>query len=990
MARRNRDATINWRAPVTTIGIATPADGGPVRDVMKMVWTKKGISPVFDGEQIKWEGENERLTLWFERFVRRAISARSQPEVIRFEIDGMVVDHVTDFLVERPKGSVRLGVKGVTAFAHATWLSDKLDAITRAYAQKGLLFESVTGMDLYRQPLADAVDAIWRARRVRVEAEARDQVLSALACGPLPIADVIAILGPGDPRRALALHAEGAITIDLVAGPIGDYSSVRLGSIDLGSYTGPHAMINSSQPKTNDPTLPGLYEEWPGDPGTKPDDSPPFPMRVGERFRFAGGVFVYKRRTTTGVFYFEPEDGATPLSRSAWRLRIEFAERILVRLERGKRAHPSRAHEAAAAGMISNGHLRTPKPQAWDNRIFIPLIRQEYRRRRAEGLPRLPKSGPREEGGRSEPYRPPRNLAELIANLAEDKGLPVGEQPSWKTVAKTLKEFDHLEVIPADQLVDGRTIAYHPRRTKGVVERTALDVIESEFATRTFESVSGTVDRVNQRLAAENKLQSPEDQLPKIGREAVENLISTLPGMDLCEAKFDRKRARQEYQIVGKLPKPKEPMTIVEFDWHMIDLETRYPAQAKFLGELAGIAMPRLWLIAGIDFTTAWPVGYTWSVGGPSEADIMRAFAHICRYKPSYSHLGAQEWLAGGFMKLLKLDHGKANLAHDVLRAAGKFGIEIVLDEKGRGDKRPNIERFFGFVETDFFSKLPGAVGRSVLVRPERRASPGEMLAVDELDRRFIRWVCNRYANHTARTRTHSPRTAWLNYQKANPGWSPDTASSEEELDRELRVSITKSATREGLVWLDLPYNGIAVQKIRSDHHSHSKGNPKAEMRIHPDHVTDVIIHDPHPTTGGWRKPPEIECLYRDYAPGKSMDVHEIIHNAATKAKKERQKIDEQLLLDTYEAVTRRGVEKVMKRRAPARTIGHVARLGQLMTSGGATPFPLQDQPEPPPTPNSAARAPGRERHHSRSGCRSRAADGRRARDDSVFNSEPF
>jgi len=94
--------------------------------------------------------------------------------------------NVTDFLVERPNGSVRLGVKGVTAFAHASWLSDKLDAITRAYAQKGLLFESVTDMDLYRQPLAESVDAIWRARRVRVEAEARDQVLSALACGPLP------------------------------------------------------------------------------------------------------------------------------------------------------------------------------------------------------------------------------------------------------------------------------------------------------------------------------------------------------------------------------------------------------------------------------------------------------------------------------------------------------------------------------------------------------------------------------------------------------------------------------------------------------------------------------------------------------------------------------------------------------------------------------------------------------------------------------------
>ncbi|SIO67036.1 hypothetical protein SAMN05443247_11648 [Bradyrhizobium erythrophlei] len=117
-------------------------------------------------------------------------------------------------------------------------------------------------------------------------------------------------------------------------------------------------------------------------------------------------------------------------------------------------------------------------------------------------------------------------------------------------------------------------------------------------------------------------------------------------------------------------------------------------------------------------------------------------------------------------------------------------------------------------------------------------------------------------------------------------------------------------------------------------------------MRMHPDDITDVIVHDPHPQTGGWRTYPEIECLYRGYAPGKSMDVHQIIHNAAKKAKKKRGKVTEQILIDTYEAVTRRAVEKVMKRRATAKTVGSVARLGQLMTSGGATPFPGQQEPE--------------------------------------------
>jgi hypothetical protein len=239
MTKRDRDAIINWNAPVRTIGVATCSNGGPILDVMKMSWTRKGISPVFPGAQIGWQGENERLTLWFERFVRRAYHAVSQPEMIRFEIDGQVVDHITDFLVERPGGPVRLGVKGITAFAYAPWLSDKLRAIARAYALEGLPFETVTSADLYRPPVARSVDTIWRAKRVCVEPEARNDVLSALTAGPMPLADIVSILGPGDPRRALALHAEGAVTIDLVSGPIDHDSSVCLGSIDLGSYTGP-------------------------------------------------------------------------------------------------------------------------------------------------------------------------------------------------------------------------------------------------------------------------------------------------------------------------------------------------------------------------------------------------------------------------------------------------------------------------------------------------------------------------------------------------------------------------------------------------------------------------------------------------------------------------------------------------------------------------------------------------------------------------------
>ncbi|MBH5397260.1 hypothetical protein HZZ13_05560 [Bradyrhizobium sp. CNPSo 4010] len=234
-----RDALINWNAPVRTIGIEHNADGTPIRDPFKSVWTHKGMSPVFAGrDAIAWEGENERQALWFERFVRRAFLIAPQPEIIWFEVDGYVVGHIPDFLVQRPTGTARVGVKGLTAFAFAPWTSDKLRAITRAYAQKGLLYEPVTAMDLRRPPLAHAVDEIWRARRVRFEFDDRDHVMKALKSGPITLGDVHSVLGAGDPRRALALHAQGVITIDITSSALGSASKVVAGNLDLGRYSG--------------------------------------------------------------------------------------------------------------------------------------------------------------------------------------------------------------------------------------------------------------------------------------------------------------------------------------------------------------------------------------------------------------------------------------------------------------------------------------------------------------------------------------------------------------------------------------------------------------------------------------------------------------------------------------------------------------------------------------------------------------------------------
>lgn len=238
-SRRRRDATIDWTKPVSVIAIERRPDGGSIRDVLKSVWIRTFVCPAFSGGNVVAEGENERRAIWHEKFVRRAKAFVSQPERIVFEIDSQIVGAEPDYRVEGPESSHILEVKGITAVAYKPWLPRKLEAVKRAYAEAGYSYEFVTSTDLRRQPLAGSVAKIWSAKRVPVGPDIRDRVADVLSKGPALYGDLQRLLRDGDPRRILAMHADGCLTIDLKAGPITAASPVYPGAVDLGSYAEP-------------------------------------------------------------------------------------------------------------------------------------------------------------------------------------------------------------------------------------------------------------------------------------------------------------------------------------------------------------------------------------------------------------------------------------------------------------------------------------------------------------------------------------------------------------------------------------------------------------------------------------------------------------------------------------------------------------------------------------------------------------------------------
>lgn len=236
-----RSRPVSWpdtaRAEIAVVEIIPATKDAPARPEWyknAISWTGSEALPHLD--HTRWEGPNESLAVRFEWALRRPARIISQPETLVFEVDGRVMRHVPDFLIEADR-EIRLEVKSSAAFSYDPSLDVRLDAISRAYQSVGLDYQVATSDVLLIGHLAENVHAVFLARRIDTSCSA-DTILEGLSLGERSFAELHQLLVPtfGAYRarqHILGLHAQGRITIDLVSGPLGPRTTVTAGSCML-------------------------------------------------------------------------------------------------------------------------------------------------------------------------------------------------------------------------------------------------------------------------------------------------------------------------------------------------------------------------------------------------------------------------------------------------------------------------------------------------------------------------------------------------------------------------------------------------------------------------------------------------------------------------------------------------------------------------------------------------------------------------------------
>jgi putative transposase len=235
---------------------------------------------------------------------------------------------------------------------------------------------------------------------------------------------------------------------------------------------------------------------------------------------------------------------------------------------------------------------------------------------------------------------------------------------------------------------------------------------------------------------------------------------------------------RDRYELIHR-HRAARPNALWQADHTMIDL--------LVLGTDGAPVRP--WLTVVMDDHSRAVAGYTVFAGAPSALNLSLALRQAIWRKADPA------WPVCGVPDVLHVDHGTDFTSIHLRQAAADLRMRIVHSAIGRPQGRGKVERFFGTLNTELLSSMPGWIA-------EGRMAGKPALDLPALDAAIGAWITRTYHARTHSQTGTPPVAAWLGH-----GWLPRMPNSLEELDLLLiLVAKPRVVRRDGIRFQGLRY----------------------------------------------------------------------------------------------------------------------------------------------------------------------------------------
>lgn len=503
-------------------------------------------------------------------------------------------------------------------------------------------------------------------------------------------------------------------------------------------------------------------------------------------------------------------------------------------------------------------------------------------------------------------------------------------------------------LIPATRKRGGKGVSRLNLEVSALVDA----VIRDHYYRPEVVTVKDLLAIIAARIADENRVRPPQEQLQLPHANTIVNRIDALDMREKFAARHGKRAAKRQFAQYGQTEYPTMPLERVEIDHTSTDLVV--------VDEQTNLPLGRLTLTYALDMATRYPLGRYVGFEPPSYYAVMECLYHCILPKGNVQERYGTEhdWIAYGIPALLMVDNGREFIGQDLADAGAVLGFVVQQAPVQTPWFKAGVERALRST-TALFHGLPGTTFSNPRQRGDYDSTKQACITLSDLDRALTLFTVDVYAESFHRGLGGIPARRWE--QSVQNGFSPRVTAGAEELAILLGRVERRMIQHYGVELFNLRYNCTELALLRH----RLKGEP-AKVKYHPGDLSRIYVRDPFD-----ERYVSVPALDQDYTRGLSLWAHRVVcefvrreQDRVDLAALGRAKLKIQEIVDAARSRKRSSTQRKVARweesgQPPSLT-------GQTQASGPAGPPapPTGDSPSdphvaPPPRNSDARELPG-------------------------------
>ncbi|WP_162197507.1 Mu transposase C-terminal domain-containing protein [Marinomonas sp. S3726] len=401
--------------------------------------------------------------------------------------------------------------------------------------------------------------------------------------------------------------------------------------------------------------------------------------------------------------------------------------------------------------------------------------------------------------------------------------------PNWRTISRWWKSFKESNFQIVSLVTTAKNKGNRVKRLEPEVDR-----LLNEYILRTLTAerpcLAEGMRCLRTGIKRYNNLNGTNHNYPSY--ETFRNRFHQVNPYEKAKLAYGKRKADQDFRVIKEKIKTTRLLERVEVDHTRLDLFV--------VDDISRLPMGRPYLTLLIDSHSLSITGFYLGFEPPSFLSVAYALKNSILkkdYVKDEFQSVVNTWPACGVPELLVFDNGKEFWDENLTDNCLDLGIEVLSNPVRHPWLKASVERFFGTVNTELLSSIPGKTFSDILLRGDYDPQKNAVISKSKMIEITHKWIVDVYQVSPNSRETNIPSLVWRESMERFPVRLFD--GSLMQLDFKLGKAGTKTLRKDGINFLYVRYHSEELAALRA-----RDGNGKVKIKTLPGNMGFIFVLD--------------------------------------------------------------------------------------------------------------------------------------------------